>query len=671
VKDLFAGERTYCDCLKSTGKFYRMRRGNRLPPLLRTALFVLLLLASQRTSTSQTTTALPDLPSATDTLQYLRQAIDWYQHLRVEEQITTSAADVTFLEDDRRYAKEVLKFSFDFARAEAKLVAVKPVHDGGGDQPQDLDSNSGLVKAAAAADNDVRETEAEVESLKQKLQSAPANKRREIQSTVDEVQSELNLNRTRRDTLRSIVQFIGTSGAAGTNLLGQIDELQRSIPDLQTDTAKTAGTQVNAPGTSSPMVVQTAPRTEPSGILDLTTNLFALSRKMRTLDESIATTAALAHSAQQLRSPLMKSLRSLAGRGEELAKAADTSTPAQLEQEKHELDSLTNQFKDFSSVMVPLQQQSILLSLYTNNLNRWKGSIQSEYSVELRSLLVRVGVLGFALAVVFILGEIWRKATLRYIRDARRRYQFLLIRRIVLWCAVGITVAFALATEIGSLATFAGLITAGIAVALQNVILAIAGYFFLVGKYGVRVGDRVQISGVTGSVVDIGLIRLHLMELAGPGTDRQPTGRVVVFSNSIVFQPSASFFKQIPGTNFGWHEVHLILSPDSDYHMAEERMLNAVQSVYAKYRSKIEEQYRHMEQTLALGVDVPEPKSRLRLTQTGLEVVIQYPLDLERSAEIDDQMIRELLTALEKPPKLKLVGSGTPNIQPVLDRTAS
>ena len=49
--------------------------------------------------------------------------------------------------------------------------------------------------------------------------------------------------------------------------------------------------------------------------------------------------------------------------------------------------------------------------------------------------------------------------------DIRRRYQFLLLRRIVMWCAIGITIAFALATEIGSLATFAGLITAGIAVA--------------------------------------------------------------------------------------------------------------------------------------------------------------------------------------------------------------
>src|SRR5690349_20039076 len=180
-----------------------MRRGNRLPLLLCAALFLFLLLASQRTFTSQTntsqtnppqTTTLPDLPSAADTLQYLRQTIDWYQHIRVEEQLATSAADVTFLDDNRRYAKDVLKVSFDFARAVAKLLSTKVVHDAGGDQPPDADSNSGLVRAAARADNDVRASEAEVASLQQKLQSAPANKRREIQSTLDEVESELNLN---------------------------------------------------------------------------------------------------------------------------------------------------------------------------------------------------------------------------------------------------------------------------------------------------------------------------------------------------------------------------------------------------------------------------------------------------------------------------------------------
>ena len=303
--------------------------------------------------------------------------------------------------------------------------------------------------------------------------------------------------------------------------------------------------------------------------------------------------------------------------------------------------------------------------LYKANLARWRSVVKTEYSDDLRRLLIRAVVFGGIVIIVIILSRVWRRAVFRYVHDARRRYQFLLLRRIILWCAIAITIAFALATEIGSIATFAGLITAGIAVALQNVILAIAGYFFLIGRYGVRVGDRIQISGVTGDVIDIGLIRLHLMEVGGSGSDRQPTGRVVVFSNSVVFQPSASFYKQIPGTNFVWHEVSLTLSPESDYAQAEKRMVAAVEKVYETYRQRIEEQHRAMEQTLSVAVEVPRPRSTLRLTQNGLEIVIRYPVILENAAEVDDRIARELLLALESPPRLKLVGTGSPNIQPV------
>ena len=84
-------------------------------------------------------------------------------------------------------------------------------------------------------------------------------------------------------------------------------------------------------------------------------------------------------------------------------------------------------------------------------------------------------------------------------------------------------VGFTFATDLGSLATFAGLLTAGVAVAMQSVLVSIVGYFFLIGKYGIRVSDRVQIGSVTGEVIDLGLVRLHLMELSG----QVPTGRVV------------------------------------------------------------------------------------------------------------------------------------------------
>ncbi len=281
---------------------------------------------------------------------------------------------------------------------------------------------------------------------------------------------------------------------------------------------------------------------------------------------------------------------------------------------------------------------------------------------------MRLIVLALVLFVVIALAKLWRKMIFAYVHDIRRRYQFLVIRRIILWIVISIAIAFALASQIGSLATFVGLITAGVAVALQNVILAVAGYFFLIGKYGVRVGDRVQMASVTGIVVDIGLVRLHLMELSSPETGRQPTGRVVVFSNAIVFQAGASFFKQIPGTSFMWHEVTLTLAPETDYHAAEQRMLNAVETVYARYRDRMERQHHAMQESLSVEVALPRPHIRLRLTNSGLEVVIRFPTELEDSAEMDDAVSRELLRAIEQSPRLRLVGSGTPTIQPVSEK---
>ena len=263
------------------------------------------------------------------------------------------------------------------------------------------------------------------------------------------------------------------------------------------------------------------------------------------------------------------------------------------------------------------------------------------------------------IALVFAAGEAWRRAILRYIQETRRRYQFLLLGKIMIWIAVGVIIAFTFTTELGSVATFAGLLTAGVAVAMQSVILSIAGYFFLIGKYGIRVGDRVQISGVTGEVVDIGLVRLHLLELGSNGTDAQPSGRVVAFANSVVFQPNAGVFKQIPGASFVWHEVSLTFSPESNYRMIQERIATAMDNALKDHRAEMERQMRHMEQTLS-SIHTIElmPKTSLRFTASGIEVTVHFPVALQNAAEIDDRVMRELYAAVEQEPKLKLVGSG-------------
>lgn len=604
----------------------------------------------------------PNLPEAQSVISYLNQTIVWYRQLTIQQEVASEPSDVVFLNQNRQLADQVVRLSFDFARADAQLLAQR------GRKGGELNSGASgtgryqsLVAMAANADQQVKAKQQELAGLRAQLDVAVGRRRATLASTIAETQSELDLLQARRDSLGSMIDFVSgrnVSGLTSGSLQAEIEDLARTVPAAATEPAKPAAPQASV-ATANPQ------KPAPSGILAILTELFELRRRIRTLDQSIAQTATLANSSKALRAPLISSLKELIKHGDQLSNQPDSQNSAVLSQQKQQLDDLTAQFKQLSGVVLPLGKQSILLDLYNRSLGNWRETVQSQYLSEVKSLALRLIVLAVILGFVFALSSVWRRATFRYVQDVRRRYQFLLLRRIVVWSLIAVIVAVAFASELGTLATFAGLLTAGIAVALQNVILSVAGYFFLIGKYGVRVGDRVQIAGVTGEVADIGLVRLHLMEI-GKGSGGTPTGRMVVFSNSVVFQPSAGLFKQIPGTRFDWHEMTLTVAAESDYHQVEQRLTAAVNAVFENYRERMEKQRHSMEKSLGpLSVNSLHPETRLRLAQGGLEVVIRYPVELDESNKIDDRIAREVLDAINRPPKLKLVGSGTPNLQAV------
>jgi hypothetical protein len=157
-----------------------------------------------------------------------------------------------------------------------------------------------------------------------------------------------------------------------------------------------------------------------------------------------------------------------------------------------------------------------------------------------------------------------------------------------------------------------------------------------------------------------------VMELGGSGRDLQPTGRVVAFSNSFVFQPMAGMFKQIPGTNFVWHEITLTLASDSDYRSVEERMIKAVDAAFASYHETLEEQRALMERSLgSVSVGPLQPRTALKLTPAGLEVRVSFPVQVHEGTEIDDRVTREILKELDREPKLTMVGSDMPTIRQI------
>jgi small-conductance mechanosensitive channel len=614
------------------------------------------------------------VPQGPELLQFLNQTLNWNRGLGTERQIATEASDAIVVNDNRNIADRVVRLAFQFARAEAADLAKQSSTEGTANPNSAASQYQSLMQLSAKLDTRVKELQAELEAARKSMENATGRKRRDLESLVAETQSELELAQVRRDAIHSMSDFVtgaSASGLGASGLRSQVEAMARSLPtelsqpeNSNSDSNSSAGQHLNSdsvlPGT----------RAQPSGIWGLVSDLIRLSAKNRTIEDRIAQTDALIQSSRTLRAPLVSRLKQLSQQGDAIAVQANSSDASQLSKQKQSLDALTAQFKQLSNAVVPLGKQGILLGVYKTSLANWQSTVKVEYRADLRGLLIRLSFLAIVLGFVFGLGEVWRRTIVRYVHDPRRRYQFLLLRKIVLWCSIALVVAFAFASQIGSVATFAGLITAGVAVALQNVILSIAGYFFLIGRFGIRVGDRVQIAGVTGEVVDIGLVRLHLMEL-GSGGANSPSGRIVAFSNSIVFQPTAGIFKQIPGTNFVWHEVSLQLPAESDYHEIAERLQSAVETVFADYRDELDKQRRYMEKTLSTAsVTELRPRHRLRVAANVVEVVIRYPVDFQHANEIDDRVTRELLRAMGKEPSLRVQGKGAPSLTVTTDVAA-
>ncbi len=599
-------------------------------------------------------------------IQYLDQVIDWYGEIPLQQEIATDPNSMMVAIDNRQIAEEVVRLAFEFARAQAQPSSKAAAPNASTSSSPGATEYEGLLRWSATVDQQIKDTQTSLDSLKRKIDTSAGAKRRALLSQESELESELQLANARHDAVQAMLDFVTSTangGPGATGLRAEIEALARTLPAGLTKSAPGGvnNAQKDAPFTAS--LSAGATNSSPTGLWGLSADLYKLYGSIGTLNSSIRKTDNLSNATEKLRAPLVNDLRTFAQQGDTLAKQADAASPSELAQEKKQLDDLTAQFKKSTASVLPLSKQAVLLDFYKRNLLNWQAAVRLKAKAEWKRLLIHVIFLAILVGVVIALAEVARRSIQRYVQDAHRRHQFMAIRRVLLWFLVCIVVAISFASDLGSVATFAGLLTAGVAVALQSVILSIAGYFFLIGRYGVRVGDRVEIAGVPGKVVDIGLVRLHLMELTSNGAET-PTGRVVAFANSIVFQASAGVFKQIPGTNFIWREAIVTLRPGSNYAAAEERLQKAVEGVFANYTKELDIQFRQMEKSIASpSVSSLRPRVHLRLAPNGLEASVRFPVTLQKAAEMEERVTRELLQAIDADPKLWPSGSNTPTVQ--------
>lgn len=573
-----------------------------------------------------------------EVVQILDETVDWYRTLGAQQQTANQPSDLLILYANHQTADKVMDLAFDFARANAELLsseADSAKNDGGAASP---------ANALNQMQNKVAEQrlaiQTEMEANRRLLSTAAKKDKALLQEQIAELQGELDLVNARHNLLETMADFTGendTRGARASALKVQIDAIARSIPSLNAAPALASGaTLASASSVASGRL----------GIWDLASNVIGFSRKINTIDAINQRTAALQAVFTDIRSAPLEKLKAFSARGDILAAQADGATGTALRGVRDQFDTLAWLFKQTSSILIPLNKEIVLLGQYRHNLNNWHAALQTQYREALKALGIRVGILAALLAFVFAAAAMWRRAVFHYVHEPRRRFQLLLARKIAIWAVVVAIVGSTFASEFGSLVTFAGLLTAGLAVAMQSILVSIVGYFFLIGKYGIRVGDRVQIGSVSGEVIELGLVRLHLMELNDHGS-MGPTGRVVAFANSIVFQASGGLFKQIPGVNIAWHEITLKLPSDCDSAQMKVKLLEAVTGVIQEYSVEIERQTKQIQKTTASssGGDA-HPQVQLHFSISAVEALVRYPVQLQHAAEIDERVSRALLNVI-------------------------
>ena len=604
-----------------------------------------------------------------EVLAHLSAVIRYYRISLTPIQKVGEPSDALYRDEAITNAREIGDLAFQSGKAEASLLVAYQKQQAGAQGQQGSEGEAQKLQTARSnIAKRLSDLDAQSKSIDLQLARARPRDLQALRAEKEQIDGQIELNSAMSDALGKIVGMSDTQGRSG--LAGDIERLQRTAPEL---------TDMKAKPVSAPLESLNNERS--AGVSSQATVLVQLLTSRQAIDHSIQATDALHQQALELRTPLTNIVHSLIAKGQALSDQqaipvgpAPPAAPAghgnaaavdagQLQQTRETFDSVTATFKVLSAAAVPLSQEIIALEQSRANLVAWRSSVDTEYRSVLRLLLLRILVIAIALGVLFALGEVWRRTATRYIHDLRRRRQLLVMRRIVVSFLSALVVLFGFVTQFNSLATFAGFITAGLAVGLQTILLSVAAYFFIIGRYGVRVGDRITVASVTGDVIEVGLVRFYVMELAGSGTELQQTGRVAVFSNAILFQAGTPLYKQIPGTEYAWHELTVKLQQTANHSHATDAILSTVREVYNGYRVRIEQQHKNLETWMDAGIEAPEVTSRLQLVDGGLQLLVRYPVEIRDASVVDERLTEALLQLMENDEAIKQAVTAPPAIK--------
>jgi len=201
--------------------------------------------------------------------------------------------------------------------------------------------------------------------------------------------------------------------------------------------------------------------------------------------------------------------------------------------------------------------------------------------------------------------------------------------------------AFLFEDRLGRLSFAIGVVGAGVAVALQDVVASIAGAFSIGFSKLYAVGDRVQIGDTRGDVIDIGLLRTTLMETGNWVSQDLYNGRIARLPNSTVLRGSVFNYSQ--GFRFVWDEINVRFRITSDCQLAKAMLLRAANEAISEYLVEAQSSWKVMSDNYQSANPPLEPTVALVVNAGSLEFTVSYVIDYTKRTAMKDQLFTKIV----------------------------
>jgi small-conductance mechanosensitive channel len=260
---------------------------------------------------------------------------------------------------------------------------------------------------------------------------------------------------------------------------------------------------------------------------------------------------------------------------------------------------------------------------------------------------VFIKVIFGCLGVIIILGvvRLLLRTLAKSVENPDLRYR---IRKAIIF--MGYLLAFLFlagefSNQLHSVTVALGVASAGIAFALQEVIVSVAGWLAISFGHFYKIGDRVQLSGTVGDVIDIGVFSTTLMEIGEWVKADQYSGRVVRIANSFVFaEPVYNFSADFP---YLWDEIILPVKYGSEIRMARTILEVAAREVVTKFQEPAEVKWKEMYRKYRLEHESVDPVVTLIANDNWLEFTLRYIVDYKKRRTTKDKLFESIINQIE------------------------